>query len=176
MVLGPEAADLAPLGLIQFEVRSGRHEDQSMKRSREQIIRILKEHESGVSVADLCRKHGVSDASIYKWKPKFGRMEVSDAKRLKTLEDENTRLKRCDAGQSCLEGPPGKEVVTAAGRRKGVAHLVDAYGMAPHQLQNESGNLANELARRKLALGIQALRREGRARYPFNPILIGAAA
>ncbi len=68
-----------------------------MKRSRfleEQIIGILKEHEAGVSVADLCRKHGVSDASIYKWKAKFGGMEVSEAKRLKTLEDENTRLKR----------------------------------------------------------------------------------
>ena len=68
-----------------------------MKRSRfsdEQIIGILKEHEVGVSVADLCRKHGVSDASIYKWKAKFGGLEVSEAKRLKTLEDENTRLKR----------------------------------------------------------------------------------
>ncbi|MGY4353163.1 putative transposase [Bradyrhizobium sp. GM7.3] len=63
-----------------------------MKRSRfaeEQIIGI-KEHEAGVSVANLCRKHGVSDASTYK----FGGMEVSEAKRLKTLEDENTRLKR----------------------------------------------------------------------------------
>jgi putative transposase len=66
-----------------------------MKRSRlteEQIIGILKEHEAGVSVADLCRKHGVSDASIYKWKAKFGGMDVSEAKRLKTLEDKNTRL------------------------------------------------------------------------------------
>ena len=68
-----------------------------MKRSRcteEQIIGILKEHEAGVSVADLCRKHGVSDASIYKWKAKFGGMEVSEAKRLRALEDENGKLKR----------------------------------------------------------------------------------
>lgn len=68
-----------------------------MKRSRfteEQIIGILKVHEAGVSVADLCRKHGVSDASIYKWKAKFGGMEVSEAKRLRTLEDENGKLKR----------------------------------------------------------------------------------
>jgi putative transposase len=68
-----------------------------MKRKRfseEQIIAILKEHEAGVPVAELCRKHGVSDASIYKWKAKFGGMEVSEAKRLKRLEDENARLKR----------------------------------------------------------------------------------
>jgi putative transposase len=68
-----------------------------MKRSRfseEQIIAILKEQEAGVSVADLCRKHGVSDASIYKWKAKFGGMDVSEARRLRTLEDENSKLKR----------------------------------------------------------------------------------
>src|SRR5258705_8520446 len=62
-----------------------------MKRNRfteEQIIGILKEHEAGVPVADLCRKHGVSDASIYKWKAKFGGMDVSEAKRLKTLADD----------------------------------------------------------------------------------------
>ena len=71
------------------------NEDQKRSRfSEEQIIGILKEQEAGVSVADLCRKHGVSDASIYKWKAKFGGMEVSEAKRLKTLEGENTRLKR----------------------------------------------------------------------------------
>ena len=68
-----------------------------MKRSRfteDQIIGILKEHEAGVSVADLCRKHGVSDATVYKWKAKYGGMDVSEAKRLKGLEDENARLKR----------------------------------------------------------------------------------
>lgn len=68
-----------------------------MKRSRfseEQIIGILKEHESGVPVAELCRKHGVSDASIYKWKAKYGGMDVSEAKRLKALEEENAKLKR----------------------------------------------------------------------------------
>ena len=72
-------------------------EDQSMKRSRfseEQIIGILKEHEAGIPVADLCRKHGVSDASVYKWKARFGGMEVSEAKRLRSLEEENAKLKR----------------------------------------------------------------------------------
>ena len=63
-------------------------------RIQKQIIAILKEHEAGVSVADLCRKHGVSDASIYNWKARFGGMDVSEARRLKALEDENTRLKR----------------------------------------------------------------------------------
>src|SRR4029450_4216204 len=109
------------MGLMQFEVRLAHNKDQSMKRSRfseEQIIGILKEHEAGVSVADLCRKHGVSDASIYKWKAKFGGLEVSEAKRLKTLEDENTRLKRLLADamldNAAFEGPFGKEMVTPA--------------------------------------------------------------
>ena len=68
-----------------------------MKRNRftdEQIIGILKEHEAGTPVSELCRKHGVSDASIYKWKAKYGGMEVSEAKRLRALEDENAKLKR----------------------------------------------------------------------------------
>ncbi|KWV54629.1 transposase [Bradyrhizobium macuxiense] len=62
--------------------------------SQEQILEILREHEAGASVADLCRKHGVSDACIYKWKAKFNGMEISEAKQLKRLEDENTRLRR----------------------------------------------------------------------------------
>lgn len=61
--------------------------------SEEQIVGILKEHEAGVSASDLCRRHGFSDASIYKWKTKYGGLEVSEAKRLKQLEDENIRLK-----------------------------------------------------------------------------------
>ncbi len=68
-----------------------------MKRSRfseEQIIGILKEHEAGVPVAELCGCHGVSDASIYKWKAKYGGMDVSETKRLRALEEENAKLKR----------------------------------------------------------------------------------
>jgi putative transposase len=89
--------DLAPLGLSSLKLALAQIEDQRMKRTRfseEQIISILKEHEAGIAVAELCRKHGVSDASIYKWKAKYGGMDVSEAKRLKSLEDENTRLKR----------------------------------------------------------------------------------
>jgi putative transposase len=68
-----------------------------MKRSRfteEQIIGILKEHQAGLSAAELCRKHGISDATFYNWRSKYGGMEVSEAKRLKQLEDENNRLKK----------------------------------------------------------------------------------
>jgi len=68
-----------------------------MKRSRfteEQIIGVLREHEVGAKAADLARKHGVSEATIYAWKAKFGGMGVSEAQRLKALEDENARLKR----------------------------------------------------------------------------------
>jgi len=68
-----------------------------MRKSRfteEQIIGILKEHQAGLSAAELCRKHGVSDATFYKWRAKYGGMEVSESKRLKALEDENAKLKR----------------------------------------------------------------------------------
>jgi putative transposase len=68
-----------------------------MKRSRfgdEQIIGILKEHQAGLPAVDLCRKYGVSDATFYKWRSKYGGMEVAEAKRLKALEDENGKLKR----------------------------------------------------------------------------------
>jgi putative transposase len=74
-----------------------------MKRSKfteEQIIAILKEHEAGAKTADLCRKHGMSDATFYNWKAKYGGMDVSEAKRLKSLEEENDpglRLFNCRA-------------------------------------------------------------------------------
>jgi putative transposase len=68
-----------------------------MKRSRfseEQIIAILREQEAGAKTVEVCRKHGISDASFYKWKAKYGGIEISDARRLKALEDENAKLKK----------------------------------------------------------------------------------
>lgn len=62
--------------------------------SEEQIIAILKEHQAGIALAEICRKHGISDATFYNWRSKYGGMEVSDARRLKALEDENRRLKK----------------------------------------------------------------------------------
>jgi putative transposase len=73
-----------------------------MRRSRfteEQIIGILKEHQAGLSAVELCRKHGISDATFYKWRSKYGGMEVSDARKLKSLEDENRKLKKLLAEQ-----------------------------------------------------------------------------
>jgi len=72
-------------------------EDRTMRGSRfkeEQIIAILREQEAGAATADVCRKHGISSATFYKWKAKFGGLDVSDARRLKALEDENAKLKR----------------------------------------------------------------------------------
>jgi putative transposase len=62
--------------------------------TEEQIIGVLKEHELGAKTADLCRKHGISEATFYNWKSKFGGMDVSEAKRLKQLQDENGKLKK----------------------------------------------------------------------------------
>ena len=62
--------------------------------TEEQIIKVLKEHEAGAVTTDLCRRHGVSPATFYKWKAKFSGMEVSDARRLRVLEAENAKLKR----------------------------------------------------------------------------------
>jgi putative transposase len=79
--------------------------------SEEQIIALLKEHDAGVKTTDLCRKHGISPATFYNWKAKFGGMDVSDAKRLRHLEDENAKLKRVVA-ELTLDNVVLKDLVT----------------------------------------------------------------
>ncbi|MEZ5687481.1 MAG: IS3 family transposase [Caenibius sp.] len=108
-----------------------------MKRTRfseEQIIGVLKEAEAGAKTADLARRHGVSEATIYNWKSKYGGMEVSDARRLKELESENAKLKRLLADamldKAALKDLLGKKVLTPAAQREAVAHLQVCHGMS----------------------------------------------
>ena len=85
-----------------------------MKRSRfteEQIIGILKQHQAGFGAKDLCRKHGISDATFYKWRSKYGGMDVSDAKKLKALEEENRKLKKLPA-ETVLDAATLKEMLS----------------------------------------------------------------
>lgn len=85
-----------------------------MKRSRyseEQIIGVLKEHRAGRLAAELCRKHGISEATLYNWRSKYGGLEVSDARRLRALEEENRKLKKLLA-ESALDVATRKEMLT----------------------------------------------------------------
>ena len=91
-----------------------------MKRARfteEQIIGALKEYEAGAKTADLARKHGVSEATLYNWKAKYGGMDVSEAKRLKQLEDENAKLKKLLAEQM-LDATALRELLSKNGRAR----------------------------------------------------------
>jgi putative transposase len=85
-----------------------------MKRKRfteEQIIAVLREHEAGAKTGDLARKHGISEATLYNWKAKYGGLDVSDAKRLRSLEDENRKLKKLLA-ETMLDQAALKELLT----------------------------------------------------------------
>ncbi|WP_309957664.1 IS3 family transposase [Agrobacterium tumefaciens] len=108
-----------------------------MKKQRfteEQIIAVLKEQEAGAKAADLCRKHGISEATFYNWKAKFGGMDVSEAKRLKALEDENAKLKKVLAEQmldaAALRELVGKKMVGPAAKREAVTHLKAVMGLS----------------------------------------------
>jgi putative transposase len=79
--------------------------------SEEQIIAILREQEAGMATAEVCRQHGISTATFYAWKSKYGGLDVSDAKRLRTLEDENRKLKKLLA-EHVLDNATLKEMLT----------------------------------------------------------------
>jgi putative transposase len=99
-----------PLQKVNGEVRDSPF-------TEEQIIGILREQEAGAKTADVCRKHGISSATFYKWKAKFGGLDVSDAKRLRSLEDENAELKRLLA-EAMLDNAMLKDIATKNGDRR----------------------------------------------------------
>jgi putative transposase len=78
--------------------------------SEEQIIGVLREHEAGAKTEEVCRRHGISNATFYKWKAKYGGLDVSEARRLKSLEDENRRLKKLLA-ESMLDNAALKDLL-----------------------------------------------------------------
>ncbi|QCI79643.1 IS3 family transposase [Hankyongella ginsenosidimutans] len=107
-----------------------------MKRSRfneEQIIAILKEQEAGMATAEVCRRHGISSATFYKWKSKFGGLDVSEARRLRSLEEENSRLKKLLA-EAMLDNAVLKDLaskmVTPGAKREAVAHAREHHGVS----------------------------------------------
>src|SRR5215467_9225519 len=132
-----------------------------MKRSRfneEQIIAILREQEAGVKTVEVCRKHGISDATFYKWKARYGGMEVSDARRLKALEDENAKLKKLLA-EAMLDNAMLRDVAQengdarrqTRGRRSPPPGLrgEPAAGMPGDRCRPQLGPLSQPAARRR---------------------------
>ena len=102
-----------PRDLLHLMLESGRAggpDDEAIEVTEEQVIAILREQEAGAKTADVCRRHGISSATFYAWKAKFGGMDVSDVKRLRALEEENAKLKRLYA-DAMLDNSALKELL-----------------------------------------------------------------
>lgn len=125
--------------------------------SEEQIIGFLRQAEAGVPVKELCRKHGFSDASYYLWRSKFGGMTVPDAKRLRTLEAENTRLKKLLA-ESLLENEVVREVLRKSGNRTGAARAGAVHDRARIERTACVARAAHERQRVALRAGARSQR------------------
>ena len=111
-----------------------------MKKSRfteTQVVAILKESDAGMKVVELCRKHGISDATYYKWKSKYGGMEASDLKRVRELEAENAKLKRMYA-ELALENTAMKDLI-AKNSRAGRAARISALSGAGTPVARSTG-------------------------------------
>ncbi|WP_091686925.1 IS3 family transposase [Methylocapsa palsarum] len=150
-----------------------------MKKSRfseEQIIGVLKEHQAGIAVAEICRKHGISDATFYTWRSKYGGLEVSEAKRLKSLEEENRKLKKLLAESmldvATLREALGKKLLTPGARRKVVSwaieekgysqrHACDLVGIAPKTYRYASSRPDDAALRERLKTLANERRRFG---------------
>ncbi|MAB10087.1 MAG: IS3 family transposase [Hyphomonas sp.] len=128
------------------------------KFTEEQIIAILAEQERGMATSDVCRRHGVSSATFYKWKAKYGGMDVSDARKLKTLETENARLKKLLADSmldnSILKDLPGKELTTPQLKRAAALKVIDKY------------DISQRRACRLVSVDPKTVRREPEPDYP----------
>ncbi|MBN9597823.1 MAG: IS3 family transposase [Afipia sp.] len=117
-----------------------------MRKSRfteEQIIKALKEHAAGATASDLCRKHGISDATFYKWRSRYGGMEISEARKLKALEEENRKLKKLLAESmldvSTLKEMLGKKLLTPSLRRRAVTWAVSEKSYSQRRACNLVG-------------------------------------
>ena len=126
--------------------------------SEEQIIGILKEHQAGLAVAEICRRHGISDATFYTWRSKYGGLEVSEAKRLKALEEENRKLKKPLAEQmldaATLREVLAKKLLTPSSRRQAVTWAIEHKGLLA-----AAGLRADRARTQDLPLSIPSLRR-----------------
>lgn len=145
-----------------------------MKRKRfseEQIIAILREHEAGVPTADLCRKHGMSSASLYAWKAKFGGMDVSDTQRLKGLEAENAKLKRLLA-EAMIDNAGLKDLLAKNGdvRAKARSRRASDGGASDERASGVSGR------RRRSCSGALPVAATGRWGASRSSTSIGACA